>query len=149
MENIETVTNTLEQIRALGVELSMDDFGTGYSSLSYLHRLPIDTLKIDRSFVTRMNEHNENKEIVRTIILLAQNLGKHVIAEGVETKEQIELLRELRCHSGQGYLFSPPLTAEDADTMIESMTNWQARMPGLEEIYDDKAFGPIVSNYSM
>ncbi|MEN3331165.1 MAG: hypothetical protein V7641_530 [Blastocatellia bacterium] len=149
MENIETVTNTLEQIRALGVELSMDDFGTGYSSLSYLHRLPIDTLKIDRSFVSRMNENSENKEIVRTIILLAQNLGKHVIAEGVETKEQIELLRELRCHSGQGYLFSPPMAAEDADTMIESMTNWQARMPGLEEIYDEKTFGPMVSNYSM
>ncbi|HKQ05179.1 MAG TPA: EAL domain-containing protein [Blastocatellia bacterium] len=149
MENIETVNGTLEQIRALGVEVSMDDFGTGYSSLSYLHRLPIDTLKIDRSFVTRMIENNENKEIVRTIILLAQNLGKHVIAEGVETKEQVEVLRELRCHSGQGYLFSPPLGADKADKMIESMTNWQARVPGLSELFDENNFGPIISNYSM
>ncbi len=149
MENIETVNHTLEKIRALGVEVSMDDFGTGYSSLSYLHRLPIDTLKIDRSFVTRMSEQNENKEIVRTIILLAQNLNKHVIAEGVETKEQVELLRELHCHSGQGYLFSPPLGAEKADKMIEGMTNWHTRVPGLSELYDDSSFSPVVSSYSM
>jgi diguanylate cyclase (GGDEF)-like protein/PAS domain S-box-containing protein len=149
MENIETVNGTLEQIRALGVEVSMDDFGTGYSSLSYLHRLPIDTLKIDRSFVTRMIENNENKEIVRTIILLAQNLGKHVVAEGVETKEQVEVLRELRCHSGQGYLFSPPLTSEKANEMIADMTNWQSRVPGLAELYDENSFGPMASNYSM
>jgi EAL domain-containing protein (putative c-di-GMP-specific phosphodiesterase class I) len=149
MENVETVNETLEKIRALGVEVSMDDFGTGYSSLSYLHRLPIDTLKIDRSFVTRMNEQNENKEIVRTIILLAQNLNKHVIAEGVETREQVELLRELHCHSAQGYLFSPPLAAEKADKMIEEMANWQTRVAGLSELYDDSTFTPIVSNYSM
>ena len=149
MENIETVNGTLEQIRALGVEVSMDDFGTGYSSLSYLHRLPVDTLKIDRSFVTRMSENNENKEIVRTIILLAQNLGKHVVAEGVETKEQVEVLRELRCHSGQGYLFSPPLTAEKASKMVEGMMNWQARVPGWAELYDENSFGPMASNYSM
>jgi EAL domain-containing protein (putative c-di-GMP-specific phosphodiesterase class I) len=149
MENIEMANGMLEQIRALGVELSIDDFGTGYSSLSYLHRLPIDTLKIDRSFVTRMNEFNENKEIVRTIIMLAQNLGKSVVAEGVETKEQVEALRELRCHSGQGYLFSAPLTPEAADKLIESMTNWKTRLPGFEEIYDDSVFGPIASNYSM
>ncbi|MFL6214395.1 MAG: putative bifunctional diguanylate cyclase/phosphodiesterase [Blastocatellia bacterium] len=149
MENVETVNHTLEKIRALGVEVSMDDFGTGYSSLSYLHRLPVDTLKIDRSFVTRMNEQNENKEIVRTIILLAQNLNKHVIAEGVETKEQVELLRELHCHSAQGYLFSPPLAAEKADKMIEELTNWQTRLSDLAELYDDSTFSPIISNYSM
>jgi EAL domain-containing protein (putative c-di-GMP-specific phosphodiesterase class I) len=96
-----------------------------------------------------MNEHNENKEIVRTIILLAQNLGKYAIAEGVETKEQVELLRELRCHSGQGYLFSPPLSAEEANTLIQSMTNWQARMPGLAELYDEEHFAPVASTYSM
>lgn len=149
MENIETVNNTLEKIRALGVGLSIDDFGTGYSSLSYLHRLPIDTLKIDRSFVTRMNEYNENKEIIRTIIVLAQNLGKHVIAEGVETRQQVELLRELRCHSGQGYLFSRPLTAEAVSKMIENMTSWETCLPGLEEIYGEDSFAPIANSYSM
>ena len=75
MENVEVASQMLQQLRSLGIELSIDDFGTGYSSLSYLHRLPIDTLKIDRSFVSRIQENNENKEIVRTIILLAQNLG--------------------------------------------------------------------------
>ena len=89
MENIEVATGMLEQLRALGVRLSIDDFGTGYSSLSYLHRLPIDTLKIDRSFVIRMVESQENAEIVRTIVTLAKTLGLDVIAEGVETREQM------------------------------------------------------------
>ncbi|MGH9426908.1 MAG: EAL domain-containing protein [Terriglobia bacterium] len=97
IENLDTAIWMLERLRALGVETCIDDFGTGYSSLSYLHRLPIDALKIDRSFVSRMSK-SENCEIVRTIILLAQNLGKQVIAEGVE-REQLDQLRDLQCAS--------------------------------------------------
>nr|MBA3242331.1 bifunctional diguanylate cyclase/phosphodiesterase [Acidobacteriota bacterium] len=118
MENIETATEMLQDLRALGVQLSIDDFGTGYSSLSYLHRFPIDTLKIDRSFVTRMTENNENMEIVRTIVVLAQNLGMDVVAEGVETNEQLVLLQKLHCENGQGYFFSKPVNSVGAEKII-------------------------------
>jgi diguanylate cyclase (GGDEF)-like protein/PAS domain S-box-containing protein len=118
MENIDTATDMLRQLRALGIKLAIDDFGTGYSSLSYLHRFPIDTLKIDRSFVTRMSENNENTEIVRTIVVLAQNLGMDVVAEGVETNEQLVLLQKLGCENGQGYFFSKPVGSDGAERII-------------------------------
>jgi diguanylate cyclase (GGDEF)-like protein/PAS domain S-box-containing protein len=118
MENIENATEMLKQLRGLGVRLSIDDFGTGYSSLSYLHRFPIDTLKIDRSFVIRMVDNNENIEIVRTILMLARNLGMDVVAEGVETKEQLALLRKLGCENGQGYFFSKPTSVSGAEKLI-------------------------------
>ncbi len=118
MENIDTATEMLRQLRELGVQLSIDDFGTGYSSLSYLHRFPINTLKIDRSFVTCMVNNNENIEIVRTIVMLAQNLGMDVVAEGVETKEQLALLRKLGCENGQGYFFSRPSDVTGAEKII-------------------------------
>jgi EAL domain-containing protein (putative c-di-GMP-specific phosphodiesterase class I) len=121
MEDIETATATLHQLRDLGIQLSIDDFGTGYSSLSYLHRFPIDTLKIDRSFVIKMIDNNENIEIVRTIIMLAQNLGMDVIAEGVETKEQLALLRKLKCENGQGYYFSKPLETVAAENLLSDV----------------------------
>ena len=105
MEDIDQATEMLRQLRGLGVQLSIDDFGTGYSSLSYLHRFPIDTLKIDRSFVIRMVDNNENIEIVRTIVMLAQTLGMDVVAEGVETKEQLALLRAARLRKRAGLLF--------------------------------------------
>jgi diguanylate cyclase (GGDEF)-like protein/PAS domain S-box-containing protein len=118
MENIDTATDMLRQLRSLGVKLAIDDFGTGYSSLSYLHRFPIDTLKIDRSFVTRMSENNENVEIVRTIVVLAQNLGMDVVAEGVETNEQLVILQKLGCENGQGYFFSKPVNSDGAEKII-------------------------------
>jgi EAL domain-containing protein (putative c-di-GMP-specific phosphodiesterase class I) len=118
MENIDTATEMLKELRALGLQLSIDDFGTGYSSLSYLHRFPIDTLKIDRSFVTRMAANNENTEIVRTIVVLAQNLGMDVVAEGVETNEQLTILRALGCEHGQGYFFSKPVNKTGAEKII-------------------------------
>jgi EAL domain-containing protein (putative c-di-GMP-specific phosphodiesterase class I) len=118
MENVETATKMLNQLRALGVQLAMDDFGTGYSSLSNLHRFPINTLKIDRSFITRMVENNENAEIVRTIAGLAQNLGMDVVAEGVETPEQLEILKSLGCQYGQGYFFSKPVDTRCAEAFI-------------------------------
>ncbi|PWT89916.1 MAG: GGDEF domain-containing protein, partial [Blastocatellia bacterium] len=119
-ENMEEAVALLTQLRALGVQLSIDDFGTGYSSLSYLQRFPIDTLKIDRSFVMRMMENSENAQIVRTIVSLGQNLGMDVVAEGVETEEQLMLLKQLECENGQGYLFSNPLEVTQADQYIST-----------------------------
>jgi diguanylate cyclase (GGDEF)-like protein len=109
MENAQTIVPLLERLRELGVELAIDDFGTGYSSLSYLSRLkPIHTLKIDRSFISMGGDDRENAEIVRTIVMLARNMGKDVVAEGIETVEQLARLQTLDCTYGQGYLFSRP-----------------------------------------
>jgi len=118
MENPELAAVTLAKLRGLGVRLSIDDFGTGYSSLSYLNRFPVDTLKIDRSFVTSMNEADENLQIVKTIVTLAGNLGMQVVAEGVQTEEQLDQLRLLKCQYGQGFFFSKPLDVADADLFI-------------------------------
>jgi diguanylate cyclase (GGDEF)-like protein len=118
MENTEAATTVFKQLRALGVQLSIDDFGTGYSSLSYLHRFPVNYLKIDRSFVSRMTETNDNAEIVRTIATLAHNLGMQVIAEGVESERQNEQLRALGCEYGQGYLFSKPVSTAEAEMLV-------------------------------
>ncbi|NET06200.1 MAG: GGDEF domain-containing protein [Symploca sp. SIO2B6] len=111
---------TLEQMKALGIELSIDDFGTGYSSLERLHQLPIDTLKIDRSFVERLGKDSESIEIVRTIITLAHNLKMEIIAEGVETTQQLSLLRSLNCDYVQGYFFSKPVDSDSARELIAS-----------------------------
>jgi diguanylate cyclase (GGDEF)-like protein/PAS domain S-box-containing protein len=151
MDNVESTSGTLKKLRALGVELSIDDFGTGYSSLSYLHRLPIDTLKIDRSFVSRVGENNENKEIVRTILMLAQNLGMGVIAEGVETKEQLDLLRELGCQCVQGFLVSRPLDAESAGRFILSaLSQWEKGIQERQQLQGkDDPFESLASTYPM
>ncbi|MFN0277351.1 MAG: putative bifunctional diguanylate cyclase/phosphodiesterase [Pyrinomonadaceae bacterium] len=118
IENSDKAVKIMNRLREIGVELSLDDFGTGYSSLSYLHRLPVNSLKIDRSFVSRMSESEENSEIVRTIVKLAQNLKMDVIAEGIETAEQLDQLNELNCGFGQGYLFARPMEAEAAAEFI-------------------------------
>lgn len=120
MENAELATNMLKQLSDLNVHLCIDDFGTGYSSLSYLHRFPVDTLKIDRSFVNRIEEKDENVEIVRTIATLARNLGMEVVAEGVESEDQLACLKALNCEYAQGYLFSRPLIREAATAFIEN-----------------------------
>ena len=118
MENAEMAVTVLKQLKDLGVQLSVDDFGTGYSSLSYLHRFPLDTLKIDRSFVSRIGEADENGEIVRTIVTLAENLGMDVVAEGIETLGQLSELRRLNCRQGQGFLFAKPLDATAATAWL-------------------------------
>ncbi|EAZ88420.1 hypothetical protein CY0110_06459 [Crocosphaera chwakensis CCY0110] len=112
MENILELRDILRQIKSLGIELSIDDFGTGYSSLSYLHNLPVDNLKIDRSFVIEMNQSEGNYRIIETIITLAHQLGLSVIAEGIETEQDLQTLRDLQCEFGQGYLFSKPLPSQ-------------------------------------
>ena len=119
MEKSETAVTIMNRLHSLGVEISLDDFGTGYSSLSYLHRLPVDYLKVDRSFVSRMTDSQENREIVRTIIKLAQNLKMKTIAEGIETADQLAHLKNLHCEYGQGYFFSKPLEAKSAEKFIE------------------------------
>src|SRR5215216_292473 len=122
MENPELAAVTLAKLRGLGLRLSIDDFGTGYSSLSYLNRFPVDTLKIDRSFVTSMNQADENLQIVKTIVTLAGNLGMQVIAEGVETEEQLNQLKTLKCQYAQGFYFSQPLDVCDADLFVLNST---------------------------
>ena len=118
MENAQSSTTMLSQIQALGIRLSIDDFGTGYSSLSYLHRLRLDTLKIDRSFVRDVDLSVEKIEIIRTIIALAWNLGMDVVAEGIETKKQLFQLRSLKCEYGQGYLFAKPLDRAAIEALL-------------------------------
>jgi diguanylate cyclase (GGDEF)-like protein/PAS domain S-box-containing protein len=117
-ENLSHVANVMSSLKSIGVKLSIDDFGTGYSSLSNLHLLPLDTLKVDRSFVNHMDDGSENREIIKTIVSLAASLGLDVIAEGVETEQQFEQLRDLGCGYGQGFYFAPPLDAVAAEALI-------------------------------
>jgi diguanylate cyclase (GGDEF)-like protein len=121
MENSARNAGQLQRLRDLGLELMIDDFGTGYSSLSSLHRFPIATLKIDRTFVNRMEFEEENSEIVRTIMTLGRNLDMSVVAEGVETQAQLELLRTLGCDMGQGFLFSNAVDSEAAEAWLASL----------------------------
>lgn len=129
MENAERVILMLRELKKLGVQLSIDDFGTGYSSLSYLHRFPIDTLKVDRSFVSEMETGSENGEIVRTIVSLAKTLRMNVVAEGIESIHQIHQLQILGCEYGQGFLFSRPVPLAEAEKLIADSLRWQNIMP--------------------
>lgn len=108
IENSEVTSAILQKLRNLGVQVQIDDFGTGYSSLSCLHSLQIDTLKIDRTFISRLEKNNSGLEIVRTIMALAHNLGLKVIAEGVETDSQLISLQSMDCEFVQGFLFAEP-----------------------------------------
>lgn len=105
----------LEELNKIGTRISLDDFGTGYSSLSYLKKFPIHKLKIDRSFITDISENHNDKAIVATIISMAQHLKLDVIAEGIETKDQLDILTENDCHEIQGYYFSSPLSASEVE----------------------------------
>lgn len=126
VENVTLATKVLGQLKSRNIHLSLDDFGTGYSSLSYLHRFPIDTLKIDRSFISRLDANDSNNtasagqplQIVRAIATLAQNLDLEVIAEGIETAQQLAMIRGLGCEYGQGYYFSKPLDSDKATQVL-------------------------------
>jgi predicted signal transduction protein with EAL and GGDEF domain len=120
MENAERTRPLLLELKRLNVRSCIDDFGTGYSSLNYLRRLPIDILKIDRSFVSRVDQDDDNREIVRTIMMLAHNLGMGVIAEGVEARGEIEHLKSLKCEHAQGYFFARPLDRAGAEIILQT-----------------------------
>ncbi|SMF86459.1 PAS domain S-box-containing protein/diguanylate cyclase (GGDEF) domain-containing protein [Azospirillum oryzae] len=122
IDDVESAAATLAALKQRGVLIALDDFGTGYSSLSYLHRLPIDKLKIDRSFIHDLSTGASDSSVPRAIVGLGRSLGLSVIAEGVETQEQLQLLRDLACESYQGFLFSRPVPAEEVERLLEKMT---------------------------
>lgn len=124
MSHEEKHIKTLQQLRDRNITISLDDFGTGYSSLSYLYRFPLDTLKIDQSFVSRMISEPKDAEIVNTIISLARTLNMDVIAEGIETEEEVLHLKKLGCERGQGYWFSPPMSQEKLEEHLQAGPQW-------------------------
>ncbi|WP_017299836.1 putative bifunctional diguanylate cyclase/phosphodiesterase [Nodosilinea nodulosa] len=131
MRDVDGAVDLMHRLKQLGLKLAIDDFGTGYSSLSYLHRFPTDTLKIDQSFVGRMDESDDDREIVQTIVTLGHNLGMDLVAEGIETQNQLNRLRAMGCRRGQGYLFSQPLGREAATALLANPSPWPGRsMPG-------------------
>lgn len=127
MEHHEIAQEVLTELHEIGVQLSTDDFGTGYSSLSYLHRFPFDRLKIDRSFISRMDSNSKCAAIVRTLLVLGQNLNLEIVAEGIETENQLHQLQSLGCGFGQGYLFSKPVTEVEAEKLLsEGIKNFMS-----------------------
>jgi EAL domain-containing protein (putative c-di-GMP-specific phosphodiesterase class I) len=118
MRDIELTLSTLRQLKDLGIGIAIDDFGTGYSSLSYLKRLPVDTLKIDRSFVDGLGQDPQDSAIVRSVVSLAKTLSLTVTGEGVETTAQEQELRALGCDRGQGFLFARPQSAADLENYL-------------------------------
>jgi EAL domain-containing protein (putative c-di-GMP-specific phosphodiesterase class I) len=129
MDDLDSVADLLDRLKTLGVGLKIDDFGTGYASLKCLNRLPFDVLKIDRSFVVNMSAGDGTGETIRTILLLAENLGMEVVAEGIEKKEQLIELQALHCDYGQGYYFSPPLEPSALSDLIRKS---RAKVPALK-----------------
>jgi diguanylate cyclase (GGDEF)-like protein len=129
MNNVEDSSRQMKSLKVLGVHIAVDDFGTGYSSLSYLHRLPIDTLKIDRSFVEKIADVDGTRPIVETIMSLARSLGMQTVAEGVETHAQLNIIRELDCDLVQGFLFSKPICNADVLQLLRARRT-VAAMPG-------------------
>ena len=124
MDNADSAIARLMGLRELDVKLDVDDFGTGYSSLSYLHKLPIDTLKIDRSFVNKLDKGPESVEIINLIVTLARNLGLSVSAEGLETREQVDQVRRMACELGQGFFFARAVDADAAGALLGRGANW-------------------------
>jgi len=126
MDKHPNVAQTMTELRAMGVRIDLDDFGTGYSSLSYLHQFPIDTLKIDRSFIQRIGATDDALEIVNTILALANSLDMEVVAEGVETQQQLDVLRKMHCAYAQGYHLSRPVAAPQFETLVGTRRTWAA-----------------------
>jgi diguanylate cyclase (GGDEF)-like protein len=138
MDNPAAIKTLLMQLRAMGIRISVDDFGTGYSSLAYLRQFPVDTLKLDRSFVRGMETHKDSAEIVGSLTAMGQQLGLHVVAEGVDNEQQMALLRAMQCDSAQGYLLAKPL---DVDRATEALRNGLR----LDSAADDTPATPAVT----
>jgi len=118
------VADAMRRLHKHGVRIAADDFGTGYANLSFLNSFPLDVLKIDRTFITNMASEDRSRKIVRTIVRLAQELGMSIIAEGIEAPQEIEVLRELGCDFGQGFLLSPPVPGAEATTLLKRRVRW-------------------------
>ena len=131
MKRLEAALPMLKELRRLGVCLSVDDFGTGYSSLQHLSSLPVNSLKIDRAFISELRIGSNEAAVVRAVIMLGKSLGKAIIAEGIETEEQLEQLREMGCDAGQGYHLSRPLAAELIGKLLDSMTSADSPAPAM------------------
>jgi EAL domain-containing protein (putative c-di-GMP-specific phosphodiesterase class I) len=119
LDDADLIQKNMQALKKIGVRLALDDFGTGYSSLSYLYRYPIDILKIDRSFITNIEHHASNKAIVKTIVDLADNLNMITIAEGIESDYEAKYLKQLSAAFGQGYHYSKPVSAGQAQILIQ------------------------------
>ena len=127
MQRTSGTIGRLGELRALGIHLAIDDFGTGYSSLSYLERFPVDSLKIDRSFIAELTPNGERPAIARAIVELGRTLGLHVVAEGIEQPDQAEWLIGLGCVYGQGYLFSRPLGVDATEAFLAADASRRAQ----------------------
>ena len=127
MVDMEATIEVLQRLRGLGARLAIDDFGTGYSSLAYLKRFPIDTLKIDRSFVSELGRDSESTAIVHAVLAFAKALSLTTTAEGIQTTQQLHHLRGLNCDRGQGYFFAKPLTADALAILLGSVPHWKAQ----------------------
>jgi EAL domain-containing protein (putative c-di-GMP-specific phosphodiesterase class I) len=138
VQDIDAAISELNQLRALGVSISMDDFGTGYSSLSYLRSFPFDKIKIDQSFVRQLGLESDGGAIIRAVIGMCESFGATVIAEGVETERQLDLLRAERCTDIQGYLVSKPLPARDIPKLISDF-RWDGRRLAVHERQDARS----------
>lgn len=120
MQDAESAVVTLLALKAMGVKLAVDDFGTGFSSFTYLRRFPVDTLKVDKSFVHEITEDSDGTTIVNAMINIGKSLKQRVVAEGVETRSQLDFLQRHGCDEGQGYYFSHPVTAEQVEKMFNT-----------------------------
>jgi EAL domain-containing protein (putative c-di-GMP-specific phosphodiesterase class I) len=129
MGNGDSVHEHLNRLQKIGVRIMIDDFGTGYSSLSYLQRYPINTLKIDHSFINQMGTIGDRSEIVRTILVLARELGMDTIAEGVESQDQLAQLKEMKCEFGQGFFISHPVSQSDAERLLQAQYGSPVQRP--------------------
>ena len=125
MSNPTMIAKTLERIRSLGVKVALDDFGAGYSSLNYIHQFPIDIIKIDRSFIKKMQYGNQTYEIMRMVAMLADKLGHEIVGEGIENQEHINMLRDLNFDGGQGFFYSRPVPADSATLFLTDPLPWK------------------------